>query len=178
MKNVLVWLVQIGMDPADDDDIRLRKSLLVVGALPFALAGALWGLMYFLFDEPLAGIIPLSYAAISLLSVVHFGLTRRYHLFRFSQPILILLLPFFLMVMLGGFINGSAVILWALICPLGALLFDRPARATYELIKEEFICDPHGTVYVKGKGEMEVWYVIQAAQTWDTQRSGSRSDPG
>jgi hypothetical protein len=35
-------------------------------------------------------------------------------------------------------------------------------RATYELIKDEFVCEPHGTVNVKGKGEMEVWYVMQA----------------
>jgi class 3 adenylate cyclase len=38
------------------------------------------------------------------------------------------------MMALGGFINGSAVILWSLICPLGALLFDKPARATYWLM--------------------------------------------
>jgi guanylate cyclase len=50
-------------------------------------------------------------------------------LFRFSQ--LILLLPFLLMVTLGGFVNGSAVILWALLCLLGALLFDRPFRAIH-----------------------------------------------
>jgi guanylate cyclase len=36
-------------------------------------------------------------------------------------------------------------------------------RATYELIKDEFVCVPHGTVDVKGKGPMEVWYVMQAA---------------
>src|SRR6185369_8843345 len=36
---------------------------------------------------------------------------------------------FFLMVALGGFINSSAVILWSLICPLGALLFDEPRHA-------------------------------------------------
>lgn len=34
------------------------------------------------------------------------------------------------------------------------------ARATYELIRDEFNCAPHGTVTVKGKGEMEVWHVI------------------
>ncbi len=33
-------------------------------------------------------------------------------------------------------------------------------RATYELIKDEFVCEPRGTVNVKGKGEMEVWHVI------------------
>jgi len=33
------------------------------------------------------------------------------------------------------------------------------SRATYDLIKDEFICEPQGTVDVKGKGEMDVWYV-------------------
>jgi len=33
-------------------------------------------------------------------------------------------------------------------------------RATYELIKDEFVCEPRGTVEVKGKGEMEVWYIL------------------
>jgi guanylate cyclase len=35
-------------------------------------------------------------------------------------------------------------------------------RATYELIKDDFVCEPHGTIYVKGKGEMEVWFVSGA----------------
>jgi len=32
-------------------------------------------------------------------------------------------------------------------------------RATYELIKGDFVCEPRGTVYVKGKGEMEAWQI-------------------
>jgi adenylate cyclase len=32
-------------------------------------------------------------------------------------------------------------------------------RATYELIKDEFSCERRGTVYVKGKGEMEAWHI-------------------
>jgi adenylate cyclase len=123
IKRILVWVVRIGMDPGDDDDIKLQKSLLTLCALPFAFAGAVWGVTYILLEEPLAGAIPLSYSAICLASIFHFGLTRRYHFFRFSQLMLILLLPFFLMLALGGFVNGSSVILWALICPLGALLF-------------------------------------------------------
>jgi guanylate cyclase len=35
-------------------------------------------------------------------------------------------------------------------------------QATYELIKDEFICEPRGTVNVKGKGEMDVWLVVSA----------------
>lgn len=38
-------------------------------------------------------------------------------------------------------------------------------RATYELLKDEFICRPRGTIPVKGKGQMETWYLV-----------GSRSD--
>jgi len=32
-------------------------------------------------------------------------------------------------------------------------------RATYELIKGDFVCEPRGMVYVKGKGEMEAWQI-------------------
>jgi len=37
-------------------------------------------------------------------------------------------------------------------------------RATYELIKDEFVCEPRGTVNVKGKGDMDVWLVISAKE--------------
>ena len=33
-------------------------------------------------------------------------------------------------------------------------------RATYELIKDSFVCEPRGLVDVKGEGEMEVWLVL------------------
>jgi adenylate cyclase len=38
-------------------------------------------------------------------------------------------------------------------------------RTTYELLKDEFVCRPRGTIQVKGKGGMETWYLV-----------GSRSD--
>lgn len=124
IQRALPAIARVGSDPDDDDDIRLQKSLLVICAFPFMVAGVAWGLIYILSNEPLAGAIPLSYSFISLLSILQFGRTRQYRFFRFSQLALILLLPFFLMAALGGFINSSAVILWSLICPLGALLFD------------------------------------------------------
>ena len=129
LQQALASISRIGSDPNDDDEIQLQKSLLVLCAIPFMVAGIAWGLMYILFNEPLAGAIPLSYSIISLLSIVYFGRTRQYRFFRFSQLALILLLPFFLMLALGGFVNGSAVMLWALICPMGAMLFDEPRHA-------------------------------------------------
>ena len=38
-------------------------------------------------------------------------------------------------------------------------------RATYELIKGDFVCEPRGTVYVKGKGEMEAWQIYDDLET-------------
>jgi len=122
-------IAAIGADPGDDDDIRLQKSLLVLCSVPFIFAGIAWGLMYFFLGEPLAAAIPFSYGVISFLSIAHFGFTRRYQTFRFSQLTLILLLPFLLMLALGGFVLGSSVILWSLNCPMGAMVFDKPKNA-------------------------------------------------
>jgi guanylate cyclase len=33
-------------------------------------------------------------------------------------------------------------------------------RATYELLRDEFVCEPRGTVPIRGKGEMETWYLV------------------
>ncbi len=41
----------------------------------------------------------------------------------------------------------------------GAGGFVQIAEATYELIKNDFVCEPRGVVNVKGKGELNVWYV-------------------
>jgi len=126
---LLAWLSDLGAAPGDSQDVRLQKSLLVAGSFMFIAAGALWGVAYVLLNEPMAGVIPLSYAIVSFLSFVVFALTRRYRLYRLSQLVLILLLPFFLQIALGGYVHASAVILWSLICPLGALLFAEPRHA-------------------------------------------------
>jgi adenylate cyclase len=36
------------------------------------------------------------------------------------------------------------------------------SRATYELIKDDYICESKGSIQVKGKGEMEIWHIIEA----------------
>src|SRR4029079_19185619 len=33
-------------------------------------------------------------------------------------------------------------------------------NATHDLIADEFVCEPRGTIAVKGKGDMDVWYVV------------------
>jgi class 3 adenylate cyclase/pimeloyl-ACP methyl ester carboxylesterase len=34
-------------------------------------------------------------------------------------------------------------------------------KATYELLKDNFFCEPRGTIEVKGKGPMETWFLVE-----------------
>lgn len=129
IQRVLPALARIGADPPDSDEVRLQKTLLTFGSFMFIAAGFLWGVLYFSFGELLAGSIPMGYAVISSLSLLIFHWTRRYNVFLFAQLFFILILPFLLMIALGGFIKSSAVILWSLLSPLGALLFGDPRTA-------------------------------------------------
>ena len=134
IQHTLPWVARIGPDPDDSDEVRLQKSLLVLSSLMVIAAGILWGFLYFYFDHFLAGSIPLSYSAVSAFNVLLFHLTRRYRLFLSLQLLLILFLPFLLLIALGGFVKSSAVILWSLLSPLGALLFDQPRQALRWLV--------------------------------------------
>ena len=71
----------------------------------------------------LSAAIPFAYQLASAASLYTFARTRRYQLFRVSQLLMSLLLPFALQWSLGGFAASSAVSLWAFTCPVGALLF-------------------------------------------------------
>lgn len=120
-------------DPARATDLaqreRLQQDLLVTSSTIIALLGLLWGLIYMYVGAVNAGAIPIVYAAFSFASIGYYALTGRYHLFRFSQLLITLVFPALLMVVLGGFVNSSGVILWSLTSPVGALLFDNRRKA-------------------------------------------------
>jgi hypothetical protein len=114
---------RLGATPHETDEIRLQKTLVFVFACGMSLAGIIWGWFALLvYQNALAALPPFGYMILSLLNVVTFALTRHFRLFRFIQLFLSLVLPFLMMVALGGFVNGSATILWSLIAPLGALV--------------------------------------------------------
>ena len=121
---VLEGIGRLGADPTDDDDRRRKKRFLVTAAVLVVPAGFLWGLMYIAYGEPVAGSIPLGFSVFSTISILMFARTRSFGAFRSSQLLFILLLPFLLQLTLGGFVAASAVIVWSLLCPFGALVFD------------------------------------------------------
>jgi adenylate cyclase len=116
----------------EDEALRRRTLLLSVGIItPLA---SVWTVTYWLLGLPRAAAIPLGYQVVSGLSLLHYARTRRYRFFRASQLLLMLLLPFLLAWSLGGFVASSGVMLWALVSPLGALMFQEPRAAVYWLV--------------------------------------------
>jgi len=112
--------LRIGSDLHDDEDLRLRKVLLLWAVLLVLPPAVLWGAMYWVLGEHSAATVPWSYAVIASVGIGAFALNRQYGWFAALQFSLFLLLPFALMWALGGFVGGSAVALWAWIAPLGA----------------------------------------------------------
>jgi len=122
-------LTRLGADPADGEDLRLRKKLLVGSVFLIIPAGLVWGSIYAWLGEPLAASIPFAYSILSLGSVFYFASARRYTVFRTTQLLLILALPFLLSLALGGIAASSGMIVWSFLCPAGAALFDEPRHA-------------------------------------------------
>jgi len=123
-KKGLLWhLAEMGVAPTDSEDLRLKKAVMTIVSSSIAFLAIFWGSLYIYTGYPLSGAIPFSYAIISFSSTLHFFKTKRFAFFCFSQQLLILLLPFLLMWSLGGFANGSIVMIWAFFAPLAALFF-------------------------------------------------------
>ena len=51
LERTLRLAVNIGSDPNDSEDIRMQKSSLVLGSFMFIIAGALWGILYFVLGQ-------------------------------------------------------------------------------------------------------------------------------
>ena len=99
----------------------------------FAVAALAWSCLYIYNGARLAALIPGGYGFISLLSLLIYRWFKNFNLFRTVQLILILLLPCLLHLALGNFVSSSAVIIWAILCPLGALAFQSSKAAGYWL---------------------------------------------
>src|SRR6266480_5321425 len=116
-------LAGIGTVPSDSEELRVRKAVLTLSSTLMASLASVWVLTYAVLGLWLSAAIPFAYQLASAASILTFARTRRYLLFRRSQLWMSLLLPFALQWSLGGFANSSAVCLWAVTSPLGALLF-------------------------------------------------------
>ena len=134
MKALITLIGRIGLDTSDSDETALRKRLAVVlcaGTLPLTL---LWSAIYLAVGAPIAAAIPGFYTAFTPINTAIFAHTRNFRFYRFSQLLLILLLPWLVTLSLGGFRQSSVVIIWAALCPLGSLLLEDPRSTSFWIV--------------------------------------------
>lgn len=125
----LAAIVNLAVTEECDDDARAARRVFTGACLFVVLLAPFWTLTYMGFGEPGAGLIPLTYGVITLASFVALARFDGWQWFRLSQLVMIFVLPFALMVSLGGYIPGSAVMLWAILAPIGALWAGRSREA-------------------------------------------------
>jgi guanylate cyclase len=123
-RDIAAKILSIGRDRADSTEIALQKRLVVSISLAVLPAAIIWSAIYFLAGAGIAGLIPGSYAILVLANTALFAVTRNIGFYRFTQLLMFLLLPWLLMMSLGGFKNSSSVIIWAALCPLGAVILE------------------------------------------------------
>jgi len=116
-------LTALGALPTDSRELRLQKTVLVLSSTLMATLSFAWVGTYAALGLWVSAAIPFAYQLATAVSLWTFARTRRFQLFRVTQLLMSLLLPFALQWSLGGFAASSGVALWAFTCPVGALLF-------------------------------------------------------
>jgi adenylate cyclase len=116
------FLARIGVSPDDDEELREKKTLLVLLAVLILPVSAVWGSVYLAFGSPV-GIVPYIYFAVSIGSLVLFARTRSFRFLLVTQLLDILLTTTVGQMLVGGFLPSGGVGLWGILAPLGALVF-------------------------------------------------------
>ena len=118
-----------GALPRDSAEERLQKSVLAATAIFITVLSTWWVAMYWILGARSGAVIPFAYQTVSIAGLAYYTRTKDFASFRRSQFLMWLVLPVALQWTLGGFVNSSAVILWAFSAPLGAVLLHGPRTA-------------------------------------------------
>ena len=133
---------------AGQDKLIREKTFLLMVPLS-AVAALAWSCLYIYYGAGFSAVIPGCYAVISFLSLLVYHWYSNFNIFRTVQLTLILILPCLLHLALGNFVSSSAVIIWATLCPLGALAFQNSKAAGYWLFV--FIICMTAVFFLEGK---------------------------
>jgi adenylate cyclase len=112
----------VGIRPEDDDDLRAKKTLLVLLAVLILPVSLIWGSLYLGFGAAV-GYIPFIYFVVSIASLVVFAQTGSFRLLLNTQLLDVMLTTTMGQMLIGGFLPSGGVALWGGLAPLAALLF-------------------------------------------------------
>jgi adenylate cyclase len=111
-----------GIDPDDDAETRLKKSLLIFATGLVCLGSMLWLFLYGQMGPQFSATPPLIFQILLVSNLLYFFRSGNFDLFRYSQLALFLFAPFAVQWSIGNFITASGTSLWGLLAPIGALL--------------------------------------------------------
>jgi guanylate cyclase len=120
-RSLINRFVAIGHSANDSRGVQTRKTTLLVTTVIGAIVVIPWGLFYISIGLVVTGMIPIVYAILSAIGILHFRRTRDDRFLRYEQITLFLLLPMLVHFTLGGFVNSSGVIMYSIIAVLGAM---------------------------------------------------------
>jgi len=118
-----------GIDPADDAETRLKKSLLIFATGLVCLGSMLWLFLYDQLGPRFSATEPLVFQLLLVGNLLLFFHSGNFNFFRHSQLMLLLFAPFAVQWGIGNFITASGASLWGLLAPIGALLFIGPRES-------------------------------------------------
>jgi len=131
MKNPIQKFLQVANVPADTQEQRRNKENLMLMTSHFTIVGVVWGTVFLVNGLWMVSCFPYSYAIISTTSLLILLKTSNFTFFRNVQLCLVLLLPFFIHVVLGGFVPSSIALLWSIVCPMATLFFITIRQSVY-----------------------------------------------
>ena len=129
--SILKIFLSIGSDENDSQELKLKKSSLILVPLIIGPAAFIWGLLYIYLDHYISASIPLFYTVVSLFNLWHLHKTKNILVLQKPQMFLVLLLPFLLMWSLGGFALGSFIFIWAFYAPIASITYERNDKHSY-----------------------------------------------
>lgn len=119
----LLSLRNAGINPDDDAETRLKKSLLIFATGLVCLGSMLWLFLYGQMGPQFSATPPLVFQLLLVSNLLFYFHSGNFNFFRYSQLALFLFAPFAVQWSIGNFISASGTSLWGLLAPIGAVLF-------------------------------------------------------
>ena len=108
---------------SSDADTKLSRDLLIFAAGLMTFATIFWLAIYWWMGIRLDSTLPLICQLLSAISVAIYWKTGNLAFLRVFQLSLFLFVPFVMQWAIGDFVSSSGVMLWAVLAPIGALIF-------------------------------------------------------
>ncbi|HRI91312.1 adenylate/guanylate cyclase domain-containing protein [Accumulibacter sp.] len=118
-----------GICAGDSEELRLQKSLLFFATGLISLASMVWLSIYWQLGPRFSSNLPFALQLLLVGNLLIYLKTLNFNAFRLIQLSLFLFTPFVAQWTIGSFITASGISLWALLAPIGAVLFIGPRES-------------------------------------------------